>query len=133
MTIDAEKIIVSLPVINDDDEIISFAKQMTDVSVTLLGEGADDDWKNLFYNGLVALLSAKRKGTSLILLTALYHNPEISKIFLAKIMNREVYDFWTKEIPQFMQRANASESIHSFDLKIVSLLDKQEIQDLCKR
>lgn len=129
---------VLLPVINDDKEILSFAKKMAETFMNLF-EIRDfnekyplkDEWYNMIYNGVVLLLSAKEANTQLIILTHVYHSPALVRSYLKKVMDKDVYDYWTKKVPSFMGREDSGRLIDYFDFTIASLIGEQEIQDLC--
>ena len=87
----------------------------------------------MIYKALVLLLSAKEEDTKLIFLTMLYHDPKLVKTYLADVKDRNVYNYWTQDVPQFMKRNNPEKLVHYFDLRIASLIGEQEIQDLCNK
>lgn len=131
---------IRLPVINKDAEIINFANQLTEAFVSLFDEQDDDaqdlpeeKWRKMIYGALVLLLSAKEEDTKLIMVTMMYHSPMLVKTFLRNVRDREVYDYWVKEVPKFMKKDNAQWLVHCFDVRIASLIGEQEIQDLCNK
>lgn len=131
---------VQLPIITDEAEILSFSKKLTEAFIDLFEEHdvdtqdpLKDDWYNMIYNALVLLLSAKEEDTKLIFLTMLYHDPKLVKTYLVDVKDRDVYNYWTQDVPQFMKRNNPEKLVHYFDLRIASLIGEQEIQDLCNK
>jgi hypothetical protein len=66
-------------------------------------------------------------------LTMVYHNVDMVKKYLATVKDRAVYDYWTKEVPQFMENNKSAFIIHLFDVRVASLIGEQRIQDICRR
>ncbi len=129
---------VCLPIIVDETEMLNFAKKLTKTFIELFEERDADEndplkgeWYNMIYNALVLLLSAREKDTKLILLTMLYHSPNLVKTYLVNVKDRDVYNYWVQDVPRFMKKENSEKLIHYFDLRIASLIGEQEIQDLC--
>ena len=129
---------VLLPVINDDAEIIDFAKKLTDLFVKLSDEEHDgeqgfseESWREMMYNALVLLLSAKEKDTKLLAVTMVYMSPRFVKTYLKDVKDREVYDYWTNKVPEMMKREGSGKLVYTFGVRAASLIGEQEIQDLC--
>lgn len=129
---------VRLPVIEDNEEILDFSKKLANTFIELFDEEDSDyvdplngEWYKFIYNALVLLLSAKEPGTKLLLLTMVYVRPSLVKSYLKNVMDRDVYDYWTTEVPQFMEQENAKNMVDCFNIRIASLIGEQEIQDLC--
>lgn len=130
---------VRLPVIRDEATMLDFSKKMANTFIELFDEQDNDhndplenEWYRLIYNALVLLLSPREHDTKLIFLTMVYESPRLVKTYLRYIKERDVYDYWTVEVPKFMKQQNAKELISYFNIRIASLIGEQEIQDLCK-
>ena len=131
---------VLLPVIEQDEEILSFANKLTQTFMGLFDDREEKEydfaiknrWYKMIYCGIVLLLSPKQKYINLIHLTTIYNNPSLVKEFLRTVRNREVYEFWRLEVAAFMRREDAYMWVNEFNRRIASLIGEQEIQDLCR-
>ncbi len=130
---------VRLPVIEDDNEILAFARKITDVFVGFIDrESAYKNgplagkWYGMIYNGLVLLLSQREKDERLFSLSQIYLNPNLVLVFLERVTVRETYDYFTIEVPLFMKDADVRKELDYFNLRVASLIGEQEIQDLCR-
>ena len=129
---------VRLPVIQDDEEIIRFAKQLTKDFYECHGmkknssDPLSEYFVDMLFNAIALLLSAKDGNTRLYQLTAVYRDVDMVRKYVATVKNRAVYDYWTKKVPLFMRKENSLFLVHAFELRVASLIGEQRIQDACR-
>lgn len=137
--LDKSRANVKLPVIEDDKELLTFAKKLTDVFVSYINEESSyksgplaGKWDDMIYYGLVLLLSQREKNEKLFSLPQIYLNPGLVKVLLEKVTDREIHGYFTMVVPLFIKNADVREELDYFNIRVASLIGEQEVQDLCR-
>jgi hypothetical protein len=128
---------IYLPVIEDEEEKLKFAKGLTDLMMSMFDTGGNGDAYleqeiGMLYHAIVLLMSySKRQRLKQVLLC--YIDPEFTKRRMQQLRNREIFDYWQIQVPKFMtEQKGIAKLLRHFFVNVALLVGEDAVQDYCK-
>lgn len=129
---------IRLPVIEDQRELQKFAKELTELIISLFDTDEEYDKYNkkeaeMLYHAIVLLMSCA-KPMQLRLAIHCYLSPEFVKQNMELLSIEDTYEYWRLQVPKFMkEQNNIADLLRHFYINTALVIGENAVQDFCKR